>query len=173
MTSVLIVLIGLPGSGKTTLARWLAEQSGLTIVSRDSIRAAMFPECAYTKEEKLAAYSAMKSAIAVNLSLSRKVCTDGITFANETDRGDMAELARQAGAPLVFVHCECPVQVAQERIAADTDTVFPDRNAATVTEVAARMSPVPLDAYRLNMTEPISTLGSELLAYLDVRLALQ
>ena len=173
MASILIVLIGLPGSGKTTLARWLAAHSRLTVVSRDAIRAAMFPECAYTLEEKLAAYSAMKSAIGVSLALRRRVCTDGITFANQADRNDMAELAAAAGAPLAFVHCDCPVQIAQDRIAADTETVFPDRNAAAVTEVASRMAPMPSDAYRLDMTQPLGVLGHELLSYLDTRLAAQ
>jgi uncharacterized protein len=169
----LVVLIGLPGSGKTSLARWLADHSVLSIVSRDAIRSAMFPVCAYSVDEKAAAYSSMKLAIAVNLALGRSVCTDGITFANQDDREDMAELAREAGALLVLVYCECPVNIAQDRIASDTQTVFPDRNAATVTEVASRMSPVPPEAYRLDMTKPMHALGPELAEHLSIRLAHQ
>jgi predicted kinase len=164
------MLIGLPGSGKTTLARWLSRNSALTVVSRDTIRAAMFPVCTYTLEEKAAAYAAMKSAIGINLALGRSICTDGITFANQADRMDMAELAREAGAQLFPACCDCPIDVAQRRIADDTETVFPDRNSAAVIEVASRMSPAPPEAYHLDMIKPTEIIGVELLNHLGMDL---
>lgn len=164
MDRLLIVLMGLPGSGKTTLARWWVARSGGVIASRDDIRAAMFPNCTYTVAEKQSAYEAMRLAIATNLRLNRRVCTDGMTFAGEAERADMARLADEASAALLFVHCECPLGVAQERVAQDIETVFPDRDAAAVTEVAGRFAAVPPDAVRLNMTQPPSIVGEQLLA---------
>jgi predicted kinase len=166
MSRALVVLMGLPGCGKTTLARWIAANSDIVVTSRDTIRAAMFPECSYTIEEKNAAYAAMKSAMAITLALGRSVCTDGMTFANQSDRDDMATLAREASVRLVLVHCDCPIPIAQARVAADTDTWFPDRDAAAVIEVASRLLPVPLEAEQLDMMQQTEEAGRELLGRL-------
>lgn len=167
MARGLVVLMGLPGSGKTTLARWLSQNSKLVVVSRDSIRAAMFPRCAYTLEEKLAAYAAMKQAIEISLSQGLTVCTDGMTFANRSDRADTEAIARAAGANYLLVHCECPIEVAQQRVAEDTETFFPDRDAAAVIEVSERLLPAPPEAWTLDMTEATSQVGMRLLDHLS------
>jgi predicted kinase len=163
MTSVLVVLIGLPGSGKTTLANWLVRHSPIVVVSRDTIRAAMFPECEYTPTEKRAAFRAMQEAVGINLSLGKSVCTDGLTFANEEDRVAIRQVAQVSGSRTLEVHCAVPVSVAQERVVNDTDTVFPDRNAEAVLEVAGRFTPVSAETVRLDMTRPTVDVGQELI----------
>src|SRR4051794_27330675 len=45
---VVVALIGLPGSGKSLVARALEDQLGLRRVDRDTIRHAMFPKCSYS-----------------------------------------------------------------------------------------------------------------------------
>lgn len=167
MSKALVVLAGLPGSGKTTLARWLARHSSFSVISRDEIRAAMFPQCSYTLDEKRAAYDAMRTAISLNLALGREVCTDGITFSSSADREDMYLLATAMEATLVFVHCDCPPALAQERVAADRDTQFPDRTPATVLDIAERFAPLPDHAFRLDMTQPVDEVGPCLLNHLS------
>src|SRR5688500_17017782 len=44
---LVVALIGLPGSGKTVVARALEEEFGLHRVCRDEVRRAMFPACSY------------------------------------------------------------------------------------------------------------------------------
>lgn len=167
MTGIVVVLMGLPGSGKTTLATWLVQQSPLVVVSRDTIRAAMFPDCEYTAAEKIAAFHAMQDAIRINLDLGKSVCTDGMTFANESDRKDIRRLAQDSGSRLLEVLCDVPVQVAQERVASDTETVFPDRDPDAVLEVAGRFAPVNAEAVRLDMTRPTADVGRELIDAID------
>lgn len=43
---LVVALIGLPGAGKSTVARALEQQLGLRRVCRDAIRHALFPHCA-------------------------------------------------------------------------------------------------------------------------------
>lgn len=162
--SILLLLVGLPGSGKTTLARWLSERSEFVVVSRDTIRSAMFPLCRYTLPEKHAAFAAMKQAIKITLAGGTSVCTDGITFASEADRAALLAIASSAGARAVLAWCDVPLAVAQERVTSDTDTVFPDRTADAVAEVAARFAPVGPDALRLDMTLTTEAVGTALLA---------
>jgi predicted kinase len=163
MSPRLIVLIGLPGSGKTTLARWLERHADVAVVSRDAIRGAMFPQCDFTVEEKLAAYEAMKAAVALTLRQGKTACTDGITFASQEDRDDMTQIAAAAGAPVLWAWCDVPIEVARERVAHDTVTVFADRGPALVTEVASRFAAVDGDALRLDMTDPVAVVGARLL----------
>lgn len=163
MSPLLIVLIGLPGSGKTTLARWLGSHAEVAVVSRDVIRGAMFPRCSYTVEEKRAAYEAMKAAVALTLRQGKTACTDGITFASQEDRDDMTQIAASAGTPVLWVWCDVPIDVARQRVAHDTVTVFADRSPALVSEVASRFAAVDGDALRLDMTEPVAVVGARLL----------
>jgi len=48
---VLVMLSGLPGTGKSHLARRLAEVLPFAIVESDQVRKILFPECNYTGEE--------------------------------------------------------------------------------------------------------------------------
>src|SRR5687767_9718946 len=78
---LVIPLIGLPGAGKTTLATALAERLSLRLVSRDAIRAAMFPECRYSMAEKRASFRALLTALEVNCALGASSVLDGMTLA--------------------------------------------------------------------------------------------
>ncbi|MFI7742263.1 AAA family ATPase [Kocuria rhizosphaericola] len=164
---MLVVLVGLPGSGKTTLSSWLAQHAGIVVASRDAIRAAMFPQCLYTDMEKHAAYAGMKQAVSIMLSQGMSVCTDGITFSDQRQRQEMLEIADSVGAIGVVVHCACPIWLAQDRILRDTVTVFPDRTADLVRKVADRFDPIPPEAFQLDMTKSVKELGASLVEHLE------
>lgn len=156
-TPRLIILTGLPGSGKTTLAHELSDRHGFVVASRDTIRAAMFPQCRYTLDEKGAAFGALKQAIAIMLRLGISVVTDGICFSSQRERQEVEHIAVSAGVPSVMVDCQCPIDVAQARVEYDrrTDpTAFADRDAALVTETSERFDPLPSTAIPLDMTAP-------------------
>ena len=142
----LVILAGLPGAGKTTLADWLAVQHGFVVASRDTIRTAMFPQCRYSFQEKDAAFEAMRSAIVIMLGQGLEVVTDGITFSAAAQLRQIAQIGADAGVPTLVVHCAVPVDVAQYRVEHDRlvdPTVPADRDAALVEQVARRFDPLP------------------------------
>ncbi len=144
----LVILTGLPGAGKTTLATWLANTHGFSVASRDVIRAAMFPRCRFTLAEKAAAYEAMKAAISTMLALGLDVVTDGITFSSGEQLREVYELAESAQAVLIL-HLDVLTSIAQDRVEDDRrndPTVPADRDAALVADVAARFDPLPMEA---------------------------
>ena len=48
---VMVVVSGLPGSGKSHFSRRLAEQVGLFTLESDVLRTALFPSPSYTRSE--------------------------------------------------------------------------------------------------------------------------
>jgi predicted kinase len=169
---VLTVLMGLPGSGKTTLAqrvRALAPQ--LTVLSRDVIRRELFPRPDYSASEKHAVFAELLRCAGLELAAGRDVLIDGMTFSHTAERADAAKLAAAAGAAFLAVHCDCPVEVALERVRLEAAgaTAHPagDRNEALVREVAERFEPVSPEAERLDMRADPERLARELRALIE------
>jgi len=135
-------LAGLPGAGKTTLARALQGRLALSLVSRDDIRAAMFQPCTFTSEEKEAAFRALLSAVETHLRAGRSCIVDGVAFSRVEDRERLASVVLGSGGIIDFVLLVLPVEIAQQRVEADRPTnLIADRTAQLVAEVARRFSP--------------------------------
>ena len=109
-----IVGIGIPGSGKTTVLRAYAEDRGLTYISPDEIRAEISGDARIQSDMRLVwktAYERMGSA----LKEGRDVVFDATQYKPE-DRRDFTEKARQYGAAeIVGVFFDVPLVVAKER----------------------------------------------------------
>ncbi|MCE5232670.1 MAG: AAA family ATPase [Mizugakiibacter sp.] len=161
---VLIAPLGLPGAGKSALARALARRLGLPRVCRDAIRAAMFPEGTAAAAEKRAAFAAALAAADAHLRARRGCVLDGATFARGADRRRVAALARRHGARLVWLWLDCPPALARGRVARQRAHPAPDRTPALVDAVAARFAPPPADAIRLDAGLPRNRLLAQALA---------
>jgi len=161
----LVILIGLPGAGKTTMAEWLSDRLGFEIISRDVIRAAMFPQCRFTVAEKDAAFEAMKVGIGVAIELGRSVVTDGMCFSKEPQLEEVEAIGKEVGAATYCVHSVCEVSTAVERVRADRlsgNHVALDRDEALVESVAARFRPLPSYVFRVRSDQPIDEIGKQI-----------
>lgn len=167
----ILVLAGLPGSGKTTLSVWLSARCGVTIVSRDAISLAMFQECQYTRAEKSAAFRAMKDAISVSLSLGKSFCTDGLAFSRRIELDEVVAIGEIVVARIWIFHCRCPVILAQARVEWDRRMAVPgnpaDRTAELVARVAATFQELPQSAIDLDMTRRVDEIGAEVLRHVN------
>lgn len=155
--AVVVALIGLPGAGKSVVARALADQLGLRRVCRDTIRHAMFPSCSYTFAEKRASFRAMLLALEINCLLGESTVIDGVTFSRRADLVRVDTTIRRYGFTPVPIYLDCPPAVAHDRIAREVEHnqhLARDRSPDLVYEVQARFDTPPPNALVINANQP-------------------
>ncbi|HEU4662496.1 MAG TPA: ATP-binding protein [Dokdonella sp.] len=158
-TPLAVALIGLPGAGKSTVARALAAELGLRRVCRDEVRAAMFPQCDYSFIEKRAAYRGVLLAVEINGLLGRSSVIDGMTFSRREDYARLLELADRQRFAVMALHLDCAPALARRRVAEDAlRGAHParDRGPELVDSVAARFDEPPADAVRIDASLPVA-----------------
>ena len=154
---VVVALIGLPGAGKSVVARALADQLGLRRVCRDTIRHAMFPVCSFSFAEKRAAFRAVLLGLEINCLLGVSSVIDGVTFSRRRDLDRVGAIVRRYGFTPIPVFLDCPPNIASGRIADEIEHnqhVARDRTPDIVYEVLARFDAPPPNALAVNATLP-------------------
>lgn len=141
-----VAVMGLPGAGKSIVARAIEDQLQLRRICRDQIRAAMFPRCNYSFIEKRAAYKGVLLALEINCMLRIGSVIDGMTFSRQRELVRVAEVAARHGVDTIPLLISCPPELARERVARDLELnrhVAGDRTPETVNDVLARWEAPP------------------------------
>ena len=112
---MLIIFSGLPATGKTTLARKVAEKTGAIILRTDVIRKEMFTEPKYTEEEKEQVYNEMFSRAEKFLIKGQVVILDA-NFYLQSLRDRAGDVARQSGKKFFIVECILDEEKVLERM---------------------------------------------------------
>jgi predicted kinase len=163
-----IVLAGLPGAGKSTLARALVSRlPDARVLDKDVVRDALFGPCDHTATESQVAASAMLDAASYHLGRGRTVVFDGMTFARRQYLGAVARLAEELDVSLAVIVCDVPVDVAISRVSADARHLATNRTADVVRRVAAEMEEPDGDYLTLDTTAPLHDCVTLALAYVD------
>ncbi len=165
---LLVALAGLPGAGKTELARRLAPVLGAEIVDRDALRAASFAPGDGSATTREAATALAQQQIAARLRRGESCIADGRTLALAADRAALAQLACDAQADFALLWLDCPVELAIERVRGQPAHPAPDRDEALVLAVAARFEPPAAEArlLRMDATAAPADLAASALAFL-------
>lgn len=114
---MLVLVCGLPGTGKSTLAKALAGKRGAAYISSDAVRMEALEERTYSPEEKFQIYDAMLQKAEGELKAGRGVILDA-TFYKRELRGKAREAAERAGAGFRIIECVADEGLLRERMEA-------------------------------------------------------
>ena len=112
---VLVMLTGLPGTGKSNLARQLAEVLPFAIVESDQVRKILFPQCEYTGEESQWVHRTCHALMDKLLMKGVRVIYDA-TNLHERHRELVYRLADGREVKLIVVKVVSPEAVASQRL---------------------------------------------------------
>lgn len=112
---MLVVITGLPGSGKTTVADSLSKEINAIVLSTDKIRKNMFKNPVYNENDKRVVYNELFSRAREYLSSGKNVILDG-TFYTKSLRDKAKEVGASVSEKVIFIYCETPEQILKERI---------------------------------------------------------
>lgn len=107
---LLVVVSGLPASGKSTLARGLANRLGLPVLDKDAILEALLDSLGCAGPDDRSRLSRASDEVLLRLAGSVR---DAVLVSWWHD--DVVARLGDAGTHLVEVFCDCPVEVAAER----------------------------------------------------------
>jgi predicted kinase len=112
---VLIVVSGLPGSGKSYFSRRLAERLPLPVVESDAMRQILSAKPDYSQAESGRLFRACHALMDELLHKGISVIFDATNLI-ENHREQLYRIAEKAGAKLVLVRVEAPPEVVQQRL---------------------------------------------------------
>jgi predicted kinase len=114
MSQQLIVLAGLPGSGKSTVAEALSRHFSLPLISVDPIEAAMWRNGLSKDQTGIAAYGVAQALADEQLRLGHSVIVDAVNPV-EAPRAGWRGLAAKYRADLKIIECVCADQATHRR----------------------------------------------------------
>jgi len=156
---MLILMAGLPGTGKSTLSRALAARLSGTVLDKDQIRAALFPaaDIEYSTEQddfcmsvmlKVAGYIFRKDA-------ARRIFLDGRTFSRGYQLDRATGFAEAISQPWRIIECVCSEKTAHERLARDSGHLAVNRDFSLYLHVKARFEQITLPKTTIDTDQPL------------------
>jgi adenylylsulfate kinase len=170
---VIVAMAGLPGTGKSTLARALAERLPALVLNKDIVRAALFPsaETEYSDAQddlvvgillQVAEYHFEKDA-------SRCIILDGRTFSKKPQVDVLVRYSQFNRRVLKLIYCTCSSELARLRIQHDAASgAHPASNRGfdLYLQLQAAADPLQIPHLCVDTGQPLEACIQNCLAYL-------
>jgi predicted kinase len=166
-----ILMAGLPGTGKSTLAEALAKELNGVVLSKDTIRAALFPGrlTDYTREQDDLCFEMVLDAAKYLAGHQRSefIFLDGRTFSGSEQIEQAIHAAEHAGSVWRIIHTTCPDAIAEARLTADA-AMHPatNRTVELYRGIKERFAPIFHPHLEIDTSQPLEVCVRHGLKYL-------
>ena len=127
--TILIILSGLPGTGKSHLANIIADNLPITIIETDFIRHELFKNPNYTGNENAAVFSVCHALIEELLISNVSVLLDATNLLRK-NRKRLYRIAENSDANMLLVALTAPEDIVRDRLALRTSKPDPKNNSS-------------------------------------------
>lgn len=172
---MLVVMAGLPGVGKSYLARALGAQLKADVLDRDEVRDAIFPprDLDYSPEQNELASQViyMVAEYILRRDKARVLILDGRPFSKRAQVQEVERLGERCGHLLRIVYCWAPEDVVQQRLDADLSSsgnVAADRTMDKYRRIQRAFEPLGVDHLSVDTSQPLDDNISRVLHYLQM-----
>jgi len=156
---MLIIMAGLPASGKSMLARALADRLAGAVLDKDAIRAALFQagdvEYSAAQDDLIMDLMLQAARFLLQKDPARIVFLDGRTFSHAYQRQRAIDFAETLPTPWSIIECVCSEASARERLRASGDHPAANRTFALWQNVRATFEPIPPPKLLIDTDQPL------------------
>lgn len=170
---MIVLMAGLPGTGKSALAVALAERLPGSVLSKDAIRHALFAprDVEYTTEQDDFVMGIMLQAAERILQKhsDRYLFLDGRTFSRSYQIERVIAVAQDWGQPWKIVECVCTDETARARLESQATTgghPAANRSFGLYLEIKQCFEPIPQPKIVINTDDPLDQCVKRALAAL-------
>jgi predicted kinase len=144
---MIVVMAGLPGTGKSTLSQALAERCGGIVLDKDILRSTLFPppyvEYSSRQDDFCQTLMLQTAAYLLERYADLRIFLDGRTFARHYQRELVIEAAERLGTGWRLIECVCSEAAARERMARDATHPARNRNYELYRRLKTEFEPIP------------------------------
>ncbi len=120
MKPTLFLMLGYPGSGKTTVAEMIARLTGAVQLSSDKIRLRHFPRPTFSEAEHRELYQAIDAQTEELLRAGKSVIYDA-NLNRYIHRQEKYDICKRTGATPVLIWIQTPQDLAKRRATQEAD----------------------------------------------------
>jgi adenylylsulfate kinase len=157
---MLILMAGLPGTGKSTIARELAVQLDGTVLDKDQIRSALFAsrdiEYSTAQDDFVMGVMLQVARYIYERDSARRIFIDGRPFAKRYQLDNVIASAKEMGAEWRILECVCSEESARKRLESGSgEHPAANRTFELYEKMKAEFEPIILPKTVLDTDQPL------------------